>query len=103
LEQSFPAFEIELLWMKKWQSKKFSSTSKNAYAIKYDNSKVQWIDPEVFSSIDIEPQEWETISLWKMEWVVIQVSTWNVFVDFNPTYTREDVSFKIKVLEVKRN
>ena len=39
----------------------------------------------------------------KMEWVVIQVSTWNVFVDFNPTYTREEVLFKIKVLEVKRN
>ncbi|HPC34423.1 MAG TPA: FKBP-type peptidyl-prolyl cis-trans isomerase [Candidatus Absconditabacterales bacterium] len=103
LEQSFPAFEIELLGMKKGQSKKFSSTSKNAYAIKYDNSKVQGIDPEVFSSIDIEPQEGETISLGKMEGVVIQVSTGNVFVDFNPTYTREDVSFKIKVLEVKRN
>ncbi|MCK9466857.1 MAG: FKBP-type peptidyl-prolyl cis-trans isomerase [Candidatus Absconditabacterales bacterium] len=102
LEQSFPAFEFELLGMKKGETKKFKSTNENGYAIKYDNSKVQGIDPEIFHSIKVEPKVGEIISLGKMNGVVVQVSTGNVIIDFNPNYTREEVSFKIKVLEVER-
>jgi FKBP-type peptidyl-prolyl cis-trans isomerase 2 len=102
LKQSFPAFDIELLWMKKWQTKEFESTSENWYAIKYDNSKIQWISPDIFNSINIEPKKWESISLGEMEWIVMEVGTDNIVVDFNPTYIREDVSFKVKVLEVER-
>lgn len=102
LQQSFPAFDIELLWMKKWQTKEFNSTSENWYAIKYDNSKIQRISPDIFNSINIEPKKWESISLGEMEWIVMEVGTDNIVVDFNPTYIREDVSFKVKVLEVER-
>jgi len=102
LGQSFPAFEIELLWMKKWETKQFEATSENWYAIRHDNSKIQWIGPEIFHSLNIEPKEWEAVSLWTMDWIVIEVDTNNIIVDFNPNYTREDVSFKVKVLEVER-
>ena len=86
----------------KWQTKEFESTSENWYAIKYDNSKIQWISPDIFNSINIEPKKWESISLGEMEWIVMEVGTDNIVVDFNPTYIREDVSFKVKVLEVER-
>jgi FKBP-type peptidyl-prolyl cis-trans isomerase 2 len=88
--------------MKKWETKQFEATSENWYTIRHDNSKIQWIGPEIFHSLNIEPKEWEAVSLWTMDWIVIEVDTNNIIVDFNPTYIREDVSFKVKVLEVER-
>ncbi|HOQ79158.1 MAG TPA: FKBP-type peptidyl-prolyl cis-trans isomerase, partial [Candidatus Absconditabacterales bacterium] len=84
LGQSFPAFEIELLGMKKGETKQFEATSENGYAIRHDNSKIQWIGPEIFHSLNIEPKEGEAVSLGTMDGIVIEVDTNNIIVDFNP-------------------
>lgn len=103
LQQTFPAFEKELLWMKKWQTKEFTATAEDGYAIKYENNKIQEINPTVFSNIWTNPVVWEQISLGKMNGLVLDVSTTAVRIDFNEPYTRESATFNVKVLEIERN
>lgn len=102
LKQSFPIFEKELIWMKKWDKKEITSTAEDWYAIKHDNSKIQNINPTVFSSIFTNPTAWEMISLGDMEWLVLGVSSTSVTIDFNEPYTREPATFMVKILEIER-
>ncbi len=103
LQQTFPAFEKELIWMKKWETKEFTATAEDGYAIKHENNKIQEINPTIFSNIGTNPTVWETISLGNMKWLVLDVSTTAVKIDFNEEYTREPATFNVKILEIERN
>lgn len=103
LQQTFPAFEKELIWMKMWEEKEFTATAQDGYAIKHESNKIQDINPTVFSNIGTNPKVWDTISLGKMNWLVLDVSITAVKIDFNEPYTRESATFNVKVLEIERN
>ncbi len=103
LQQTFPAFEKELVWMRLWETKEFNATAEDGYAIKHENNKIQEINPTVFSNIGTNPIIWEQISLGKMNGLVLDVSTTAVRIDFNEPYTRESAEFNVKVLEIERN
>ena len=103
LQQTFPAFEKELIWMKIWDTKEFIATAKDWYSIKHENNKIQEINPTVFSTIGTNPIVWEIISLGKMNWLVLEISTTAVKIDFNESYTRESATFNVKILEIERD
>ncbi len=103
LKQSFPAFEKELLWMKKWEAKEFTATAEDGYSIKHENNKVQEINPTVFTNIGTNPIVWNIISLGNMKWLVLDISTTAVRIDFNEAYIREPATFNVKILEIERN
>jgi len=103
LEQTFPAFDKELIWMKKWETKEFTATAEDGYAIKHQNNKIQELNPTIFTNINTEPVIWEIISLGNMKWLVLDISPTAVKIDFNETYTREPATFNVKILEIERN
>lgn len=100
LWQSFPVFDKELIWMKEWSSKTIMANAEDAYGIYFDQSKVQDITTTVFSKIWKQPKVWETIELWDMKWLVLETGPITHKIDFNSPETREDVEFKIKVLDI---
>ena len=99
--QTFPIFDTIVVWMKEWETKKFTATAQEWYKIYHDNAKIQNISKTVFNKIWKEPKTWEIISLWDMKWLILE--TWPITnkVDFNEPETRENVEFKIKILEIE--
>ncbi len=99
--QTFPIFDTIVVWMKEWETKKFTATAQEWYKIYHDNAKIQNISKTVFNKIWKEPKTWEIISLWDMKWLILE--TWPITnkVDFNEPETHEDVEFKIKILEIE--
>ena len=99
--QTFPIFDTIVVWMKEWETKKFTATAQEWYKIYHDNAKIQNISKTVFNKIWKEPKTWEIISLWDMKWLILE--TWPITnkADFNEPETHEDVEFKIKILEIE--
>lgn len=100
--QTFPAFDTELTGMKKWETKEFTATAEQWYGINHENNKIQEINPTVFTKIWTEPKVWEMISLWENKGLVLDISSTAIKIDFNKTYTREPVSFVVKILEIEK-
>ncbi len=100
--QTFPFFDTELIWMKKWETKKILATSEEWYKIYHDNNKVQNISNTVFNKIWKKPTTWEIIALWDMKGLILETWPITTKIDFNEPQTREDVEFKIKVLEIEK-
>jgi len=102
MSQTFPAFDNELTGMKIWETKEFTATAEQWYGIYHENNKVQEINPTVFTKIWTEPKVWGTISLGENKGLVLEVSPIWVTIDFNEAYTREEVSFIVKILDIQR-
>lgn len=100
--QTFPIFDTIVIWMKKWETKNFDATVKEAYEIYKDNNKIQDISTTVFNKIWNTPKVWEKVYLGDLEGTVLEVSPITTKVDFNEPQTRKDVKFKIKILEINK-
>lgn len=103
LQQSFPIFETQLLNMKAWEKKEFEANSELWYGIKYDDSKIQHLNPLIFEKAGITPIVGEVITLWEMKWKVLEIEENIVKVDFNESYTSETVNFIVEILNIERN
>ena len=102
--ESFPIFETELIWLKSWDTKEFTTNNpKEWYGIAYDNLKIQKISTTVINTIWADPKIWKQINLWSLNWVILEVSPIDVTIDFNDRQTRENTEFHITVLDIERN
>ena len=101
---SFPIFDTELIWLKSWDTKEFTTNDpKEWYGIAYDDLKIQKIPATVINTIWADPKIWEQINLWSLNWVILEVSPVDVTIDFNDRQTRENVEFKVTVLNIQRD
>ncbi|HRX64017.1 MAG TPA: FKBP-type peptidyl-prolyl cis-trans isomerase [Candidatus Absconditabacterales bacterium] len=99
--QTFPAFDTELIGMKRGETKEFVASAENGYGVYYEANKVQNITSTVFNKIGTEPKVGEEIELGNLKGLVLEVTPITVKVDFNEIQTREDIKFKVKILEVE--
>lgn len=103
-KDSFPAFDKELLWMKVWEKKVFTtSRPSDWYGIFYDELKIQEISSTIVNSIWTTPKVWDQINLWWLKWIILEVYPTTVRIDFNDRQTRENVEFHVKVLGIEKN
>jgi len=103
LKDSFPAFDKELLWMKVWENKVFTTNKPSDwYGIFYDELKIQEISSTIVNSIWTTPKVWDQINLWWLKWVILEVYPTTVRIDFNDRQTRENVEFHVTVLDIER-
>jgi len=98
--QTFPIFDTATIDMKKWETKEFTATVEEWYGIYHDANKVQDITTVVFNKIWSNPQVWETIELWDMKGLILEVWSITNKIDFNEIQTRETVEFKIEVINI---
>ncbi len=98
--QTFPIFDTATIDMWIWETKEFTATVEEWYGIYHDANKVQDITTVVFNKIWSTPQVWETIELWDMKWLVLEVWPITNKIDFNESQTREPVEFKIEVVDI---
>jgi len=101
---SFPIFDTELLWLKSWDTKTFTTnTPEEWYGINYDDLKIQKISTAVINTVWIEPKIWEQINLWdNFKWIILDASPINITVDFNDRQTRENVEFDVKIMSIEK-
>lgn len=100
----FPIFDTELIWLKSWDTKKFTTKDpKEGYWIAHENLKIQKISTTVISAIWAEPKVWEQINLWSLNWVILEISPVDVTIDFNDRQTRENAEFHVTVLDIERS
>lgn len=100
---SFPIFDTELIWLKSWDTKEFTTKDpKEWYGIAYENLKIQKISTTVINAIWTEPKVWEQINLWSLNGVILEISPVDVTIDFNDRQTRENVEFHVTVLNIER-
>ncbi|HKL44240.1 MAG TPA: hypothetical protein VJ892_03100, partial [Candidatus Absconditabacterales bacterium] len=71
------------------------------YKIYHDNAKIQNISKTVFNKIGKKPKTGEIISLGDMKGLILETGPITNKVDFNEPETRENVEFKIKILEIE--
>lgn len=103
-KDSFPVFDKELLGMKVWEQKDFTTKNPNEwYGIFYDDLKIQEISSTLVNTIGTMPKAWDQINLWGLKWVVLDVYPTTVKIDFNDRQTRENVQFHVKILSVEKN
>lgn len=103
-QESFPIFDTELLGLKTWDEKSFTTNDPNEwYWIYHNDLKVQNISSSVISTIWTEPKVWEQINIWNLKWVITDISPVDVTIDFNDRQTRENVEFNITVLSIEKN
>ena len=101
---SFPIFDTELIWLKSWDTKEFTTSDpKEWYGIAYDDVKIQDISPTVINIIWSEPKVWEQINLWSLNWIILEVTPVAVKIDFNEKYTRENAEFHVTVLDIEKS
>lgn len=100
LGQTFPIFDTATIDMKKWETKELSASIVEGYGIYHEANKVQDITTVVFNKIWTKPQIWETIELWDMKGLVLEVWPITNKIDFNEAQTREPVEFKIKIIDI---
>jgi FKBP-type peptidyl-prolyl cis-trans isomerase 2 len=100
LWQTFPIFDTEVIDMQKWETKTFTASAKEWYSIYHNTNKVQNIATTVFNKIWSEPKVWETIELWDLQWLVLEVWPITDKIDFNNIETREPVEFKVKITDI---
>ena len=99
---SFPIFDTELIWLKSWDTKEFTTNEPNEwYWISHEDFKVQKISTSVISRIWTEPKVWEQINLWSLNWKILEVSPIDVTIDFNDRQTRENVEFHVTILAIE--
>ena len=102
-QDSFPIFDTELLWLKSWDTKEFTTSDpKEWYGIAYDDVKIQDISPTVINIILSEPKVGEQINLWSLNWIILEVTPVAVKIDFNDRQTRENAEFHVTVLDIER-
>lgn len=103
-ENSFPIFDTELLWLKSWDTKTFTTnTPEEWYGINYDDLKIQKISTTIINTVWIEPKIWEQINLWdNFKWIILDTSPINITVDFNDRQTRENAEFNVTVLSIEK-
>lgn len=102
--ESFPIFDKELIWLKSWDSKEFTTSNPNEwYGISYDDLKIQEISPTIINIIWSDPKVGEQINLWSLNWVILEVTPVAIKIDFNEKYTRENVEFHITVLDIQKD
>jgi FKBP-type peptidyl-prolyl cis-trans isomerase 2 len=101
LWQTFPIFDTATINMKKWETKSFTATVEEWYGIYNDATKIQNITTTVFNKIWIKPQVWETIELWDLKGLVLELWPITNKVDFNEIQTREPVEFKIEIIDIQ--
>ena len=102
-QDSFPIFDTELLWLKSWDTKEFTTSDpKEWYGIAYDDVKIQDISPTVINIIWSEPKVGEQINLWSLNWIILEVTPVAVKIDFNDRQTRENAEFHVTVLDIER-
>lgn len=100
---SFPIFDKELIWLKTWDTKEFTTSDpKEWYGIAYDDLKIQKISTTVINTIWTTPKVWESINLWSLNWVILEISPVDVTIDFNDRQTRENVEFHVTVLDIEK-
>lgn len=103
-QESFPIFDTELLGLKTWDEKSFTTNDPNEwYWIYHNDLKVQNISSSIISTIWTEPKVWEQINIWNLKWVITDISPVDVTIDFNDRQTRENVEFNITVLSIEKN
>jgi len=103
-KDSFPAFDRELLGMKVWEKKEFTTSNPNDwYGMFYDDLKVQEISSTLVNTIGTTPKAWDQINLWGLKWMVLEVYPTTVKIDFNDVQTRENVEFHVKILSIEKN
>lgn len=99
---SFPIFDKELIGLKSWDTKKFTTKDPTEwYGINHEDLKIQRISTTVINTIWVEPQVWEQINLWSLNWVILEISPVDATIDFNDRQTRENVEFDITVIDIK--
>jgi FKBP-type peptidyl-prolyl cis-trans isomerase 2 len=101
LWQTFPIFDTVVVDMKKGDTKEFMATIEEWYGIYHDATKIQNITTTIFNKIWIEPQIWETIELWDLKGLILELGPITNKVDFNKIQTREPVEFKIEILDIE--
>ena len=102
-QDSFPILDTELLGLKVWDEKTFTTNNPNEwYWIFHNEIKVQDISPAVFNLIWTTPKAWEQVNLWSLNWIVLEVSPVTVKIDFNEKQTRENVEFHVTVLSIEK-
>ena len=100
---SFPIFDTELIGLKSWETKQFTTSDpKEWYGINYNELKIQKIPATVINTIWTNPKIWEEINLWSLNWIILEVSPIDVKIDFNDRQTRENVEFHVTILDIKR-
>lgn len=98
--ETLPAIENNIVWMKKWESKTFFAESQDAYGINYNTNKVQIINTEIFSGTEL-PITGETLKLGILEGLVTQVNETGIVLDLNDPITYQDMDITIEVIEIE--
>ena len=98
--ETLPAIDKNIVWMKKWETKTFFAESQDAYGINYNNNKVQIINTEIFSGTEL-PITGETLKLGVIEWLVTAVNETGIILDLNDPITYQDMDITIEVVEIE--
>lgn len=98
--ETLPAIDKNIIWMKKWDTKTFFAESQDAYGINYNNNKVQIINTEIFSGTEL-PITGETLKLGVIEWLVTEVNETGIVLDLNDPITYQDMDITIEVIEIE--
>ena len=103
-KNSFPIFDTELLWLKTWEEKIFTTKTPNEwYWIYYNTLKVQTLPLTIINKIWTQPKIREQINLWSLNWIITEVSPIDVTIDFNDRQTRENVEFHVRIIDIEKN
>lgn len=100
---SFSIFDTELLWLKSWDTKSFTTKDpKEGYGMNYNELKIQKIPATIINSIWANPKIGEEINLWSLNWIILETSPIDIVVDFNDRQTRENVEFNVTILSIQK-
>lgn len=103
-QESFPILDTELLDLKIWDEKSFTTNEPNEwYWIYHNDLKVQNVPSSVINTIWTEPKIWEPINLWKLKWIITDITPTTTTIDFNDRQTRENTEFHVTVLDIERS
>lgn len=104
LQDSFPIFDKELLGMKKWEEKTFTTKKPSEwYGIFHENWKVQEISATIVNNAWKSPKVWDPINLWWLNWVISKVNPATVEIDFNDRQTLENTEFHVTIITIEKN
>lgn len=98
--ETLPAIEKNIVWMKKGETKTFFAESQDAYGINYNTNKIQTINTEIFSGTEL-PITGETLKLGIIEWLVTAINETGIILDLNDPITYQDMDITIEVMEIE--
>ena len=97
-----------IIGMREWGTKTLKLDPQDAYASDYNQMNIQKVSKTIFDKLNITPKEGEIADLWGIKWIVkwfTKDKDNNDFVlfDINPAYTRQTLTYKIKITNLIKN